>query len=101
LDYELTDGVFSDCDLVDGVASSKADGLCDQLWVKQNLKKSHTLILYACLSVLLLLERTRFFHAGPSQHMHWITTAGNGSITASLFNVDDDADAMNGKCSHV
>jgi hypothetical protein len=39
-----------------------------------------------------------FPHAGPSQQMHWITTAGgNGSIiTASDFNVGYDADTRNG-----
>jgi galactose oxidase len=37
----------------------------------------------------------RVFHAGPSAQMHWITTAGNGSIT-SAGNRGDDAYAING-----
>jgi galactose oxidase len=36
------------------------------------------------------------FHAGPSAQMHWITTAGNGSIT-SAGNRGDDPYAINGK----
>ena len=35
------------------------------------------------------------FHAGPSKHMHWITTAGAGSITAA-GDRGDSPDAMNG-----
>jgi galactose oxidase len=35
------------------------------------------------------------FHAGPSAQMHWITTAGNGTIT-SAGNRDDDPYAING-----
>jgi hypothetical protein len=37
----------------------------------------------------------RVFHAGPSAAMHWITTAGNGSVT-SAGNRGDDAYSMNG-----
>jgi len=35
------------------------------------------------------------FHAGPSKHMHWITTAGAGSITTA-GDRGDSPDAMNG-----
>ncbi len=37
----------------------------------------------------------RVFHAGPSRQMHWITTAGNGTITPAGPRADS-ADAMNG-----
>jgi galactose oxidase len=38
------------------------------------------------------------FHAGPSAQMHWITTAGNGSIT-SAGNRADDPYAINGNAA--
>jgi galactose oxidase len=47
------------------------------------------------MSVLHPPRTYQVFHAGPSKQMHWITTAGNGSITASVQR-GDDADAMNG-----
>lgn len=37
----------------------------------------------------------RVFHAGPTAAMHWITTAGNGSVTAA-GNRGDDVYSMNG-----
>ncbi|GAA2977563.1 hypothetical protein GCM10010483_22100 [Actinokineospora diospyrosa] len=37
----------------------------------------------------------RLFHAGPSKQMHWITTAGNGTVTNAGLR-GDSADAMNG-----
>lgn len=37
----------------------------------------------------------KVFHAGPSVSMHWIDTAGGGSITAA-FDRGDDTDSMNG-----
>jgi galactose oxidase len=44
-----------------------------------------------------ILTRVSFqvFHAGPSKQMHWITTAGNGTLKASVRR-GDDTDAMNG-----
>jgi galactose oxidase len=45
--------------------------------------------------VLSLPRFYQVFHAGPSKQMHWITTAGNGSIVASIRRGDDE-DAMNG-----
>jgi galactose oxidase len=37
----------------------------------------------------------RVFHAGPSRAMHWIDTAGNGSVTQA-GNRGNDSDAMSG-----
>lgn len=37
----------------------------------------------------------KVFHAGPSKHMHWITTSGKGSVRDSVVRGNDD-DAMNG-----
>ena len=44
---------------------------------------------------LFLAPNNNVFHAGPSQHMHWITTDGSGSVTNSTLRGNDD-DAMNG-----
>jgi galactose oxidase len=44
---------------------------------------------------LFAVSNGRVFHAGPSRAMHWIDTAGNGSVTLA-GNRSDDSDAMGG-----
>jgi hypothetical protein len=52
-------------------------------------------VMTANIILFVIPPRWQVFHAGPSKQMHWITTAGSGSLVASISR-GDDTDAMNG-----